>query len=169
MQVATEELTRSSISRDRDQFLRELIRELAGVLEETVGLEEAEGFIAMVGNRIGELMDQEYRGAYEASTLDIRQIAASLVDLKRRIEGGFSVESIGEERIVLVNTACPFGQYVEGKKSLCMMTSNVFGRIVANNAGYARVDLQETIAQGNDRCRVVIDLKEGTGGREYFG
>ncbi len=156
------------ITRDREQFLCELVRELSGVLEETVGLETAEGFIATVANRIALVMDEEYRSAV-GGRLDARQVAEALVDLKRRIDGGFSIESIDADRIVLVNTACPFGRYVEGRPSLCMMTSNVFGRIAADNLGYARIDLEETIARGDRGCRVVVYLNEGGQGREYFG
>jgi hypothetical protein len=53
-----------------------------------------------------------------------------------------------------------------------MMTSNVFGSIAAENLGYAKVELQETIAKGHAGCRVVIYLKrtpesEAHTGREY--
>lgn len=56
---------------------------------------------------------------------------------------------------------------------MCMMTSNIFGSIAAENLGYAKVELQETIAQGNPECRVVIYLRltkevENYPGREYF-
>ncbi|MBX6746796.1 MAG: transcriptional regulator, partial [Acetobacteraceae bacterium] len=34
---------------DRDGFLRRLLRELAGTLQEVVGLEEASGYISVVG------------------------------------------------------------------------------------------------------------------------
>ncbi|MEZ5824407.1 MAG: methanogen output domain 1-containing protein [Geminicoccaceae bacterium] len=156
------------ISRDRDHFLRELLRELMSILEDTVGLEEAEGFIALVGGRVGQVMDEEYRSANGRRKLDRQTVAHALVDLKRRINGGFAIERVDDEKIVLVNTACPFAEHVEGRKSLCMMTSNVFGRISANNLGYARVDLEETIAAGQSRCRVVIHLVEGEDGREYF-
>lgn len=54
-----------------------------------------------------------------------------------------------------------------------MMTSNVFGLIAAENLGYAKVELAETIARGDGRCRVVVHLEPGSGehapGREYFG
>lgn len=156
------------ITRDRDQFLRELLRELASVLEDSVGLQEAEGFVALVGGRIGLLMNEEYRALSGGTALKVEQVAAALVDLKRRIQGGFSVESLTPEAIVLVNTACPFGRYVERRQSLCMMTSNVFGRIAASNLDYARVELQETFARGDGRCRVVVHLVEGDVGREYF-
>lgn len=53
------------------------------------------------------------------------------------------------------------------------MTSNVFGSIAADNLGYAKVELQETIAQGRPGCRVVVYLKptgeaEEAAGREYY-
>ena len=55
-----------------------------------------------------------------------------------------------------------------------MMTSNVFGTIAADNLGYAKVALEETIAQGAAGCRIVIylhsDTKSGqVDGIEYFG
>lgn len=159
----------SSIVRDRDQFTRELLRELARVLEDSVGLEEAEGFISLVGSRIGMQMDEEYRSAAGVERLDVSQVAGALVDLKSRIDGGFSVDRLDGDAIVLVNDACPFGRYVEDRTSLCMMTSNVFGRIAADNLGYARVELVETIAAGSDRCRVVVHFSPGETGREYYG
>lgn len=157
------------IARDRELFLLELLGELSRVLEGTVGLKEAEGFISLVGARIGERMNAEYREALGVKELDVSHVAEALVDLKRRIEGGFSIESIDEDRIVLVNTACPFGRHAVGHPSLCMMTSNVFGRIAADNLGYVRVELLETIAEGGAGCRVVVHLNEGGAGREYFG
>ena len=49
----------------------------------------------------------------------------------------------------------------------------MFGSIAANNLGYAKVELQETIAQGHPGCRVVVYLKPteeavAAEGREYF-
>jgi hypothetical protein len=54
-----------------------------------------------------------------------------------------------------------------------MMTSNVFGSIAADNLGYAKVELQQTIAQGHPGCVVVVHLQltpetEVVDGREYF-
>jgi predicted ArsR family transcriptional regulator len=100
-------------------------------------------------------------------------VAEVLVDLKRRIQGDFYVISQDDEKIVLGNRACPFGDLVEGRPSLCMMTSNVFGTIAAENLGYAKVSLEETIATGASGCRVVIYLRQTTEsaraeGREYL-
>jgi predicted ArsR family transcriptional regulator len=158
---------------DRDIFLRSLVRHLAATLEDVVGLDEAEGYISVVGGAIGETIDRDYRAALEVSRLDRPQVARVLVDLKRRIQGDFYIIAQDDEKIVLGNRACPFGDRVLGRRSMCMMTSNVFGSIAASNLGYAKVSLEETIAQGHAGCRVVVYLQPtgdplAADGREYF-
>jgi len=160
------------IDLDRDLFLRSLLRELAGTLEEVVGLQEAEGYISVVGRAIGDSLDNRYRSALGVERLSVEQVAQVLVDLKRRIKGGFRIESAEAGRIVLVNTACPFGDKVIGRPSLCMMTMNVFGTIASANKGFARVAITEAIARGDAGCRVVVDLNPGgaatDGSRDFF-
>lgn len=157
---------------ERDGFARRLIRELAGTLQDVVGLEEAEGFISVVGTAMGEHLDVTYRHALAVERLSREQVRDVLVDLKRRIQGDFFVLEETEDRIVLGNRACPFGEMVEGRPSLCMMTSNVFGHIASQNLGYAAVDLPRTIATGAPGCRVVVYLRPGphvpATAREYF-
>ena len=166
-------LERTAVPLDRDRFLRALIRELAGTLEDVIGLEETNGHMSVVGSAIGAAIDRDYRTALRLERLDRAQVAAVLVDLKRRIGGDFYVISEDDEQIVLGNRACPFGAMVAGRPSMCMMTSNVFGSIAANHLGYAKVELQETIARGHPGCRVVVHLKSTEAaltadGREYF-
>jgi hypothetical protein len=158
---------------DRDVFLRTLIRELAGSLQDVVGLEDAAGFISVVGQRMGTTIDQEYKRALAVDRLDRAQVAQVLVDLKRRIQGEFFIVEETDEKIVFGNSKCPFAEKVVGRPAMCMMTSNVFGSIAADNLGYSKVVLHETIAQGAPGCRVTVYLKrtpeaERIGGREYF-
>lgn len=162
----------ADVDLDRDVFFRELIRTLAGTLEDTVGLSNAEGYLSVVGGHIGHQLDAAYREALgTADRMSPDEVADVLVDLKRRIAGDFYVIDADSERIVLGNRRCPFGDKVLGRPSLCMMTSNVFGSITAENLGYAKVELQETIAEGDPGCKVVVHLTP-TGreveGREYF-
>ncbi len=153
--------------------MRSLIGELSATLQDVVGLDQAFGFVSVVGQRIGEAIDQEYRTALGTESLDRERVERVLVDLKRRIAGDFFVIESDAEKIVLGNRACPFGDKVIGRPALCMMTSNVFGSITANNLGYAKVELEETIAEGANGCRIVVHLQptvEDVGrGREYFG
>jgi predicted ArsR family transcriptional regulator len=158
---------------ERDVFLRTLIRELAGTLQEVVGLEEASGFVSVVGQKVGEQINATYKAALAVPELSRDQVAAVLVDLKRRIQGDFFIIEEDEEKIVFGNRACPFAEKVIGRPAMCMMTSNVFGGIAAENLGYAKVVLEETIAEGDPGCRVVVYLKptpeaEAAMGREYF-
>ena len=118
--------------------MRTLIRELSGTLEDVVGLNEAAGYISVVGQSVGEQMNRDY-----------------------------------SEKIVLGNTRCPFGDKVLNRPSMCMMTSNVFGSIAAQNLGCAKVELQDTVAEGKPGCRVVVYLNSNgeaqtAKGREYF-
>jgi predicted ArsR family transcriptional regulator len=158
---------------NRDLFLRTLIRQLAGTLEDVVGLNEASGFVSVVGQTVGEEMNKDYKIAFGTENLSRAQVADVLVDLKRRIEGDFFIIEESDEKIVLGNRACPFGDKVTDRPSMCMMTSNVFGSIAAQNLGYAKVELQQTIARRDPGCRVVVYLaqtseSEAAVGREYF-
>ena len=157
---------------DRDVFTRTLLRELAGSLEDVIGLEEAAGYISLVGAAMGSQINAGYRQAFQVSSLSRQQVSDVLVDLKRRIKGEFFVIEESDEKIVLGNRACPFGDKVIGRKSLCMMTSNVFGHIAAENLGYGKVELQRTIAEGHPDCLVVVYLRPTdeagrSNGREY--
>lgn len=159
---------------DRDSFFRRMIRELAGVLQDVVGEDEARGFVAVVGARIGDTFNETYRKLLGGRQLSRPEVAEALVDLKARIGGEFSVESQSDDEIVFVNSRCPFAESVQNRPALCMMTSNVFGRIAAENLGYARVTVDEAFATGHNRCRVRVGLKQDfgerseTGSREYY-
>lgn len=150
-----------------------MLRELSGTLEDVVGLDEASGFISVVGQRVGEWIDGEYRKALGSTQLDRKQVTDVLVDLKRRIQGEFYIIESDDTRIILGNRRCPFGDKVLGRTSMCMMTSNVFGTIAAQSLGQAKVVLQKTIADGSSTCRVALYLKpsaeaDAADGREYF-
>lgn len=161
------------VNLERDVFLRTLIRELSGTLQEVVGVDQAAGFVSVVGQRIGDHINVSYRNALGVDKLSKEQVAEVLVDLKRRIKGDFFIIEQTDDKIVLGNRVCPFEDKVVGRPSMCMMTSNVFGTIAAENTGYAKVSLEETIAEGAQGCRVVVYLKPQeeqapVQGREYF-
>lgn len=164
------EISSLDIELERDVFLRNLVRELSGVLEEIIGLDEASGFISIVGKNIGHQINKQYRKELHVEKLNKEQISLVLQDLKRRIKGGFYIVEIDENKVVFGNRCCPFGDKVLQRKSLCMMTSNVFGTIVAENIGYAKVDIQKSIASGDPECHVVVYFSPESGGEgeEYF-
>jgi predicted ArsR family transcriptional regulator len=173
METKTIPIHQLPVELDRDIFLRTLIRELAGTLEDVVGLEEASGFVSAVGQRIGDQINLSYRSSLGVELLSKQQVAEVLVDLKRRIQGDFFILEQTDEKIVFGNRVCPFAEKVIGRPSMCMMTSNVFGTIAAENLGYAKVALEQTIAEGDPECRVVVYLKpqpdaHHVDGREYF-
>jgi predicted ArsR family transcriptional regulator len=166
-------LIAADVPLERDVFLRTLLRHLAGTLQEVVGLEEASGFVSVVGQRIGDEINAAYTSALSVQQLSREQVADVLVDLKRRIQGDFFIIEEDDEKIVFGNRACPFAEKVVGRPALCMMTSNVFGSIAAQNLGYAKVTIEQAIARGDSGCRVVVyltptDAAQQADGREYF-
>jgi predicted ArsR family transcriptional regulator len=171
-ETAESAVARATIGLERDVFTRRLLRELTGVLEDVVGLEDASGYVSVVGAAMGEHIDDAYRRALKVNKLSREQVTEVLVDLKRRIQGDFFIIEETEDRIVLGNRACPFGELVLDRPSLCMMTSNVFGYVASQNLGYAAVDLERTIASGHPECRVVVHLRPTDSlpdeAREYF-
>ena len=157
---------------DRDVFMRTLIRHLAGTLEEIVGLEEATGFISVVGQQMGEDIGRQYREALDKTRLTPSEVAEVLVDLKQRIQGDFRVIEETSDMLLLKSRSCPFGDKVIGRSSMCMMTSNVFGSIASQSLGYAKVELRQTIALGHEGCLIAVYLNPSAGataeGREYY-
>lgn len=143
----------------RESFLRALVVQLAQTLEAQGGPALAEACVAQVGIDVGSQMEKEFREAKEiVDRLDPGQLADCFVRLKHAIDGGFYVIEQTEDRIVLGNTQCPFGDVVRKAPALCRMTSAVFGGIAANNNEESAVVLAERIAVGDPECRVVVHL-----------
>lgn len=173
IEKTAEQVNALDVPLERDGFMRTLVRELANVLEDTVGIDQASGFISVVGQSMGARINADYREALKVPTLSREQVAVVLADLKQRIQGEFYIVSQDDEKIVLKARSCPFAEKVVGQKAMCMMTSNVFGHIAAENLGYAKVHLDKTIAEGAPECCVVVYLKmsdeaDTVTGREYF-
>jgi predicted ArsR family transcriptional regulator len=164
--------TGKEVDLNAEGFFGDIVALLAGNLQETFGLEDTAAFVAAVGGSLGSEISRKYA---EGRPLDRSEraavIAAVCVDLKSRLGGAFEVESVDEDRIVFVNSRCPFAERVLGRPSLCMMTTNVFGRVAADRAGYASVQVEEAIALGDPACRVVVRLvaDEEAGEHEFFG
>ena len=172
--IESDSLDYLDVSLERDGFSRTIIREISGLLQDMIGLEEASGYISIVGQSIGNSINSEYKTALNVDKLSKQQINAVLLDLKRRINGEFYIVEQDENKVVFGNTRCPFEDKVVDRPSLCMMTSNVFGTITAQNTGYSKVILNETIAEGSQSCRVVVYFNENAvadseDGREYYG
>lgn len=157
----------------RESFLRALVVQLAEAVEAAEGPDAAEAAVAQVGADVGGRMEAEYRRARGiVGALSAERIADLYVRLKAAIDGDFYVVEATDERIVLGNRACPFGEVVKRAPGLCRMTSSVFGGIASRNAGGASVVLEQRIAVGDPECRVVVWLGgarrgEWSGAHEY--
>lgn len=155
---------------DKTRFYLEMITNLTSSLERVIGYEDTEGYLALVGSEMGHDLYKAYCSDSGKPDLTAEAIAKVLVDLKTRIDGGFSVESVEDGKITLINNRCPFGKKAAGLQSLCMITSSVFGVISSEAAGQANVDIQKSLAAGDTCCRVVVYLNQPEApGKRYFG
>jgi anti-sigma regulatory factor (Ser/Thr protein kinase) len=154
----------------RDSFLRALVVQLSQGLEQSGGPDLGESVVAEVGTAVGGQMEAEYRAATGVvGRLTPEQMAECFVRLKHAIEGRFYVVELTEDRVVLGNERCPFGNAVRRSPALCRMTSAVFGGIAARNHDVgAAVVLEERIAVGDPGCRVVIHLGEAPAAARRF-
>jgi predicted ArsR family transcriptional regulator len=170
--VGVSEFARASIDIDREEFLGLVLGAFGDALEDTVGRAEASGFIALVGMAVSEEVKARYLRAAGTKRLDLRATLEAMIDLKRRLGGDFHIIEQTPRRIVLGNRRCPFGDLAKKSPSMCAVTSNVFGHMVAESQGYGRITLADTIARGASGCRIVIDLDPDAadeGGQAYFG
>src|SRR4051812_28402014 len=97
----------------REPFLRALVVQLAASVERAGGPAAAERTVAQVGSEVGGRMEEEYRVARQITgRLTNDQIADLYVRLKAAIDGDFYVIEATDDRIVLGNRRCPFGDAV---------------------------------------------------------
>jgi anti-sigma regulatory factor (Ser/Thr protein kinase)/predicted ArsR family transcriptional regulator len=144
----------------REPFLRALVVELSRTVEDTQGPATAERFVAQVGATVGGQMEQEFRAARQiVGRLTPEQLADCYIRLKAAIDGDFYIIEVTDDRVILGNRRCPFGDTVRDSPALCRMTSSVFGGIAARNGGQALVLLEERIAVGDPECRVTVLLQ----------
>lgn len=152
-------------------LFKALVASMAELLESIAGIDDACAYVSGIAARLAADIEKRYKSALGVQHLNRDQLIEILIDLKNRAGGGFSVLERSEDQIVFGNCACPLGDAAVNHPSLCMLTSNIFGRLTANAVGYAAVDLEETIAKGSAGCRVVLHLKRtepGPDTREYF-
>jgi len=117
------------VALNQSSFMINLVSKLSQSLEDVVGLEEASGFISIVGGKIGKQIGDEYAQNLGQAKLDRHQVAEVLVDLKRRIGGDFRLVEQDNSKLVFLNSKCPFGAAVIGQRSLCMMTSTCLEKL----------------------------------------
>lgn len=84
--MVLQDITNAHVPLERDAFLRTLLRHLTGALQDVAGLGEASGFVSVVGQKIGEEINEAYKSALALSHPSRKQVAVVLVDLKRRIQ-----------------------------------------------------------------------------------
>lgn len=87
-----------------------------------------------------------------------REVAEAFLAHHNAAGSDFFIVEAGERRAVLANRSCPFGAGVADRTVMCRTTSALLGSLAARAGGRATVALDEAIAVGDARCRLVLDL-----------
>lgn len=92
----------------------------------------------------------------QSSIITRETLAESLVGVKRRLGGHFTL--IGEEAggMVLYGYICPFGKGV--RAGCCQVTERVFRRMCLEVDSEATVTVERSIARGGSFCQVLVML-----------
>lgn len=147
---------------DRETFAVDLLTHLSDILPGAIGMEAAEDVVTAVTTRMARDVTQDI-GGLPVRDRSPAETAEQLVRLMDRIGGRFEIARFSDNCVEFRGCGCPFGAKVKGRDSLCRMTCGVFGRVVAEVLGYARVTVVDSIARGSDSCRVVVDLRRVAG------
>ncbi|MEM8664969.1 MAG: methanogen output domain 1-containing protein, partial [Pseudomonadota bacterium] len=165
-------VSQAEIGLDTLTFMKMVLTEFAGALEEVVGPEETAGYVNGVASNVADWLNATYHNALGPELFTVERIAHVLADLRTRIDGTYTVRSVSADKIVLANAPGLFGAGAEGTHALCQMSATVFGRFAAENTGYARIEHAPATDNAASSCNVTIHFRQSDdlrpGEREYF-
>ncbi len=146
-------------------FLQTFILELMHASEQ-LGQEHSRQLIENIARTAGCFFEEVYRQQIDnkEDALDIESYIELILGLKNHIGGKFSLTSSTPDCIAVSNSCCPFGEKVGNFPELCGMTSSVFGGIAARNFGYAKVEIDKSIARHDGCCEVYVHLNPDKAG-----
>jgi len=140
---------------NKTKFLKEMI---TGICE-NISTDQLKKAIEKIAIKIGQEISDIYRNFHNTAKLTKTQLIDSIIDAMNKLGAHFSLISEDKDKIVFRNSKCLFGNKIKRCQLLCLTTSNIIGKIVAENLGYSRVELKRTIANGynEDIIRVYLN------------
>lgn len=87
------------------------------------------------------------------------KLCQCLVDFKNEIGGNFELKSCTPDRAILWGCECPFGGKVLNRPHMCNLTKDFFESASQKYCPGSRVELNQTIAQGYEKCIITISFK----------
>ncbi len=105
--------------------------------------------------------------AGENPPTDAPAVAALIVEAHQALGSDARVLATDEETLEVAVSRCPFGFGAPAASSLCHVSTGLAGRLAARVTGRSTVVLEETIAAGDQECRLQLWL--GTPEEEVRG
>ncbi len=124
--------------------------------------------VKAASSKVADHIADLYIKYYGVDKLNTNQLMEAIEDCYNKIGGKATISEAARNKLAVECERCPFGDNVKLCKDLCYVSSNILGKLVSRNLGYAKVNIKNAIAQGADRCSIEIFLKEGKEeGKEY--
>ena len=153
---------------DREMYLELVLSELFGTLNDIVGNVEAQGYFAVVGNKVGRRLNNIILQSYGTDRLDRDQLIEVFQFLCQRTNSDFMTHGANNEVLEFRKVYPPSDIPVE-RSYVHSVASSVVGYIAAHSAGHVRVRLtQETHCQdGVYGMTIYLNQQEGEGAIYY--
>ena len=142
------------VNLNKESFLNMLTIQLATKSADKKVIKSA---ASKVADRIIEL----YKEYYDIDKLNMGQVIEAIEDVEAKIGGKAKIIEQSNKKLTIECKKCPFGDNVKLCQHLCYVTSNILGKLISKNLGYAKVNIKNAISQGSDHCLVDVYLKEG--------
>jgi predicted ArsR family transcriptional regulator len=140
---------------NRTKFLKQIITGMCETIEPNLLKEALEKSSTDFGKEVSDI----YKKFHNTTKLTKTQLIDSIIDAMNKLGAHFSLISQDKEKIVFRNSKCLFGSEIKKCPLLCITTSSIVGKIIAENLGYSRVELKRSIANGanEDIMRVYLN------------
>lgn len=136
-------LSEQAITMNRVEVLRVMFTDLAALLNDIVGTDNAESIICTVGEKFGAKLAAAAIGQ-PVPAAGIHRALAIIQNLTESCGGLVSVRSLSENKLVLRFDVLPFADEQGGHASeaLSVAMISAVGRVVADQTGYARLTIK---------------------------
>lgn len=153
---------------DRELYLELVLSELFGTLNDIVGNVEAQGYFAVVGNKVGRRLNNIILQNYGTDRLDRNQLVKVFEFLCHSTSSDFSTHGSGNEVMEFRKVYPPSDIKIE-RSYVHSVASSIVGYIAAHSAGHVRVRLtQETDREdGVYGMTLYLNQQEGEGSVYY--
>ncbi|MDD1773574.1 MAG: response regulator [Methanomassiliicoccales archaeon] len=148
-----EERIRTKVLETRGRIREVLMDVVPLLLRRRLPEEDRNEFISILSMRLEDALYDDYLGGEES--IGAETLGNSISQVLNDMGGCFTAEGNGDE-IVIVGSKCPWENESKRNPVTCMLTKSISSRFAKRAWGKVKVSLNETLANRDDACIIVI-------------